>query len=931
MSRPEPRPATRRAIGPRLRWVLRGSLVLVAVLAIDALYLAGVRLLEWQTGNAYQDYGYQLMFLLHLVAGVLLVPPALAFIVLHARNTLARPNRRAVRAGIGLASMAVLVLASGLVLVRIDGFALNHPTGREVAYWIHAVTPLLCLWLFLLHRLVGPRLRWRGGLAIAGIALLAVTPLFWLQRSGPATMDRGQPPADFTPSLVRTAGGGRIPAAELMRDDYCASCHRDAQERWLHSAHRMASFSNPVYRFAVRNTRRAMLERDGNVHGARFCAGCHDLVPLLSGAFDDPQFDDVGDPSAAAGINCLGCHAITRVNSPRGNADFTIERPVHYPFAFSTSPMLAWLSRQLIKANPDFHRRTFLKPLHREPEFCGSCHKVHLPETLNAYKWLRGQNHYDGFLLSGVSGHGVSSFYYPPRAVPGCSTCHMPLRPSEDFAARDFDGSGTRSVHDHLFPAANTGVPALLGTLEHVLADHQAMLGKALRVDLVALREGGRIDGRLLGPLRPERPVLAAGRSYLVEVVVRTLGMGHPFTEGTADSNEVWVELEAWLDGERLGHSGQLDPATGEVDPHAHFIRAFVLDREGRRIDRRNPEDIFVPLYNHQIPPGAADLLHYRLTLPEDARGQLVVRARVHYRKFDTTLMRHVEGDAFAGNTLPVSLLAEDQVTLPVGGGAVPADADPSPPPEWERWNDYGIGALRKPARRQLRQAEEAFARVEALGRGDGALNLARVYLEEGRLDEAAEALRRAAEAQVPAPAWTRVWFGALVLRQEGRLAEAIEALTSLVETRFAEARQRGFDFSRDYRLLNELGQSWLERALGMRTPASDAQRQAALEQAQRWFEAALEQDPENAASHYGLVQVHRERGDAAAAARHAAEHARYRLDENARDRAVAAARQRYPEARAAADPVAIYDLQRPGREAYDRPPRPVTARAPSP
>ena len=26
--------------------------------------------------------------------------------------------------------------------------------------------------------------------------------------------------------------------------------------------------------------------------------------------------------------------------------------------------------------------------------------KVHLPEELNHYKWLRGQNHYDSFLLS---------------------------------------------------------------------------------------------------------------------------------------------------------------------------------------------------------------------------------------------------------------------------------------------------------------------------------------------------------------------------------------------------------------------------------------------------------------------------------------------------------------------------------------------------
>ncbi len=45
----------------------------------------------------------------------------------------------------------------------------------------------------------------------------------------------------------------------------------------------------------------------------------------------------------------------------------------------------------------------------------------------------------------------------------------------------------------------------------------------------------------------------------------------------------------------------------------------------------------------------------------------------------------------------------------------------------------------------------------------------------------------------------------------------------------------------------------------------------------------------------------------------HRALHARYKVDDNARDRAVAAARRRDPAADHAADPVVIYDLQRPG------------------
>ncbi len=66
----------------------------------------------------------------------------------------------------------------------------------------------------------------------------------------------------------------------------------------------------------------------------------------------------------------------------------------------------------------------------------------------------------------------------------------------------------------------------------------------------------------------------------------------------------------------------------------------------------------------------------------------------------------------------------------------------------WMRWNDYGIGLLRKRGAGQLRQAEEAFAAVERLEPGMGALNLARVYVREGRLEEAVDALGRAAAAE---------------------------------------------------------------------------------------------------------------------------------------------------------------------------------------
>mgnify|MGYP003151475627 FL=1 len=909
------RPRPRKAVGPRLRILLVAVLFAFALLGVNSGYLASVTLTEWWTGSTFQGYAYQVMFLFHLAVGLGIIVPLLVFMGIHAARAWKRPNRRAVYAGLGLMGIVLVLLVSGLMLVRFDFFQLRDPLVRNAAYWAHVITPLLAIWAFVLHRLAGPRIRWRMGLKVAAAGAVFIIAIVVLQAQDPRQWNRpgefGE--ADFTPALTRSATGQFIPPDTLMMDGYCQGCHADVHAQWSQSVHKFASFNNPVYLFAVRNTRQHSMEIDGTMDAARFCAGCHDLVPLLSGAFDDPDYDDVNDPTAQAGITCTGCHAITHVNSPRGNGDFTIEEPIHYPFAQSDNAFLRWVNAQLIKANPGFHQRTFLKPLHETPEFCGTCHKVHLPEQLNRYKWLRGQNHYDAFLLSGVSGHGVTSFYYPPEAEPNCNGCHMPLIESDDFGADRNDDSGRLTVHDHLFPSANTAIPYLLGLEPSTIEAHRDFLDGSVRVDLVALRADGEIDGELIGPLRPEVPVLEPGRSYLLEAVLRTLTLGHVFTQGTADSNEVWVEVEVRHEGRLIGQSGGLDPERHGVDPWSHFVNVYMLDRDGNRIDRRNPEDIFTPLYNHQIPPGAADVVHYRLDVPEGLAGELEVRVRLNYRKFDTTLMAYVQGEDFRANHLPITVIDEDVVTFPVGNGE-PARTEPVAIPEWQRWNDYGIALLRKPERRQLRQAEEAFLRVEALGSAHGPMNLARVYLAEGRLDEAGDALARAAAHAEPPVPWSLAWFSGQLLFERGRFADALEQFTALAETRFNEARQRGFDFSRDYRLLNQIGVTWLEVA-GQQ--ASDADRQAALEEAGRWFDRALVLDPENAEAHYNLARVHRELGDPERAERHAADYEKYRVDDNARDRAIAAARRANPAADHLADPVVVLDLDRPGRETY--------------
>ncbi len=936
-----PSPQTKRrryvpVVGPRLEKLLFVIFGLMAVTGVDSVYLVSITLLEWASGRTYQNYFYQFMFLLHLVLGLALMVPVIVFGLLHMRSAWSRPNKRAIRAGLALFIVTLIMMLSGLTLMRLDAFGVNleirNPQVRVVAYWTHVAAPLVAVWLFVLHRLAGRRLRWKVGCAWAAVAA-AFALVMTLMHSQDPRQSGGEPKSGeeyFFPSLARTATGEFIPAHALANDQYCLDCHADVHASWTSSAHHLASFNNPAYLFSVRKTREVLFERDETVQGSRFCAGCHDPVPFFSGAFEDARFDDPSfdlstDVMAQAGITCTTCHSIVSIDSPRGNGDYTIEEPTHYPFAYSENAFLQWINKQLVKAKPAFHKKTFLKPLHKTAEFCGACHKVHLPVELNDYKFLRGQNHYDSYLLSGVSGHGAQSFYYPDRAEHNCNNCHMPLTVSDDFGAQLFDDSGMLKVHDHQFPSANTALPHLLDLPASAVEAHKAFNEGVMRVDIFGIKDGGTIDSPLTAPIRPDVPVLERGQRYLLETVIRTLKMGHLFTEGTADSNEVWMDISVRSGDRLIGRSGGR-AEDGEVDPWSHFVNAYVIDREGNRIDQRNAQDIFIALYNHQIPPGAADVVHYLLEVPRDVTASIVVEVKLQFRKFDAAYVKYFQGERFTRNDLPIMTLAVDRVTLPVEGAMSAPSSDVPPPEQWTRWNDYGIGLLRKGQsganRGELRQADAAFAQVEKLGRPDGPLNRARVYIKEGRLEEAVAALRAAAVHDPPAPAWSIAWFTGIVNKQNGHLDEAIRNFRSVVEMDTEETRRREFDFSQDYRLLNQLGQTIFERAKQERGSARAAERRRLLAEAVNWFRRTLAIDPENVSAHYNLSLLYAQLGDKPRAAEHRSLHAKYKPDDNARDRAVAAARRKVPSANHAAESIVIYDLQRKG--AFELPARPV-------
>ena len=229
---------------------------------------------------------------------------------------------------------------------------------RTASYWLHVITPLATALLFIIHRKAGKPIRWNIGLRWSAVAVGfagVMLVVHILQRPPEAQMNPHEQP--YAPAFSRTLSGLTIPPEKLMMDDYCSECHADIHASWEKSVHRLSSFNNPAYLASVTEAKEMLLKRDGGATGIRFCAACHDPVPLFSGKLEEPGFDMATDPTGKAGLTCSACHAIEAIGSTRGNGDYVIADPRHYPFTYSDNSFLQWLNRQLVKAKPAFHKK----------------------------------------------------------------------------------------------------------------------------------------------------------------------------------------------------------------------------------------------------------------------------------------------------------------------------------------------------------------------------------------------------------------------------------------------------------------------------------------------------------------------------------------------------------------------------------------------
>jgi len=808
------------------------------------------------------------------------------------------------------ASGAMLVAGAVGLYVAVAGNTLEHR-------WI--------LWLHIVLAIVGAALlaarlgRAKAAvvllvLVVAGVGYRYVLPPRRLAivnpPSPPLSMDEEGAGANspFAPSSSNTNTGKIIPSNFFMDSEGCGRCHKDIYEEWKSSAHRFASFNNQFYRKSIE-----YMQDVNGTRGSKWCAACHDHAVFFNGRFDKPIKDQIDTPEAHAGLGCMSCHAIVHVGSTMGNSDFIVEYPPLHEIAASKNPTLQAIDYFITYLNPEPHRRTFLKPFMRDPEFCSACHKVHLDIPVNNYRWVRGFNDYDNWQASGVSGQGARSFYYP-KDTSGCADCHMPLVDSRD------PGNHNGKVHSHRFPAANTALPYVNHDEAQMQATEKFLKSGFITVDIFAVSpadenargsemvrraetpqanttfaSGEEVEnnapavmrdvGRVAAPIDVSGAALEPGSTSRVDVVVRTRKIGHFFPGGTVDAFDVWLELQACdATGKVIYWSGSVDDAgKGPVEAGAHFYRSYQLDGESNPINKRNAWQTRSLLYVKLIPPGAADTAHFRVKIPKDARGPIHFTTKLNYRKFSwyytqfayagqpkpgqdpALLTKEANGLEYEFKTIPVNVSGKIRdripdlpiITLASASAEVPIGKSNWTPvvrkQDRERWNDWGIGLL---LQGDLKGAEYAFKKVtEAEPEyADGWLNVARTLIQEGETDAAKPYVEKALAINKELG---RIWFfKSAIQRADGDYDGALQSLE------ITRAK-----YPRDRVVLNQIARIYfLKRDY-----------QAALEA----LRAVNAVDPEDVQMHYTAMLCYRGLHENAAADREEKLFRRFKADES--------------------------------------------------
>ena len=98
-----------------------------------------------------------------------------------------RKNRKAVRLGLAVFALGILIILTGAALFQFEGLP-QLPTGtptRLVVYWLHILIPVICIAAYIGHRKAGPPIKWHYGKAWGAIVGVTMLGMVWFHNYDP--------------------------------------------------------------------------------------------------------------------------------------------------------------------------------------------------------------------------------------------------------------------------------------------------------------------------------------------------------------------------------------------------------------------------------------------------------------------------------------------------------------------------------------------------------------------------------------------------------------------------------------------------------------------------------------------------------------------------------------------------------------------------